>query len=136
MTSAPAAMYSRWIAPIRSGRRLDELVERRPLGHAAAEQQRAHRAVEQQRARARRSAKSLRACEDCWSVTHREYRASVLRSPDSTQTAVPSNNGASRGDGAVQQPGAGAVVDERVERPRVWTPWKPCTMARETPRSR
>ena len=29
--------------------RLDQLVERRPLGHAAAEEQRAHGAVEQQR---------------------------------------------------------------------------------------
>ena len=49
MASAPAAMYSRWIAPIRSGRLIDQLVEGRALGHAAAEQQRAHGAVEQQR---------------------------------------------------------------------------------------
>ena len=48
--SAPAARYSRWMAPISSGRDSDQLVERGTLRDAAREEQRAHRPVGQQRA--------------------------------------------------------------------------------------
>ncbi len=47
--SAPASRYSRWIAPIRSGRRRDQLVEACPLRDAARVQERAHRPVREER---------------------------------------------------------------------------------------
>ena len=59
MMSAPAARYSRWIAPISSGPGGDQLVQHGALRDAAAEQQRAHRSVGQQRAGSQALAESV-----------------------------------------------------------------------------